>query len=463
MTTYQDIHARLSEISPEKRLAIVRQCGEIAESEDLRIGGRPISFFIVPLILKETALSPIIGKIATFLDAIIRLEEFALGPHGENILERLMASLTPGGRHLVGQCSYESPSSLRRRMRRFDGFSGESAGGYSLIEVNQAAPLAIHYHDVGQRIAAHVMQHLGFSWSPRLLAPHVLEWMLGEYGERNGGDMPGTIALVIEHGYPPKFTDLPRMARACEKIALEKYNHRLTIITCFPYEIHLRAGDMYYGDRKIDMIWRNSVYLASYRKEGLDVSDYERISSQPDRFLLINSTRSWLTRTKEVFSLFWDDEAMQEIGFNGNDIASLRLVVPLSVNLKRSHDLSLREEIQKARALWISKPTDSGFGKGVQFGEAHTEESWAQLIEERTADGFVFQKRIPCPTLDCMDINSEGSLIKRSIEYDFCPHHVNGSFTGTALVRANLMGNEQEPSQTMNLASGGLLYPLVIL
>jgi hypothetical protein len=461
--TSDNLYASLSELSPEKRIALTRECKDIAVNEELQIGGRAISFFTIPLVLEEAAMTPVLGKIGTFLDALIRLEEYALAGEGKSIMERLMASLTPGGQHLVSQCTYESPSSLRRRMRRFDGFLEASAGSYSLIEVNQAAPLAIHYHDAGQRIAAHVVQSLGFSWTPRLLAPHVLEWMLAEYGERHEGAMPATIALVIEHGYPPKFTDLPRMARSCEAIALAKYGHRLTFITCFPYEIKLRAGEIICQDRKIDMIWRNSVYLTSYREERLDVSDYERISSSPDRHILINSTRSWLTRTKEVFAILWDDEAMREMGFTGEAIASLRTVVPLTVNLGRSRNRDLEREIVSDRERWISKPTDSGFGKGVEFGEAHTKESWARLLDERRVDGFIFQQKIPYPTLECPDIDGEGTITGRSIDFDFCPHHVNGAFTGTALVRANLRGQELSPAQTMNLASGGLLYPLVVI
>lgn len=450
----------LKSLGRERRLALLNQCLQIARDEELHIGGTPIPFFPIPLMMEEHQVKSVIDRLEPFFSIMVRLEEFAYSPDGKELLERLMASLTPGGQHLVRQCSFESNYSLLHRQRRFDGFLDPGKGTYKLVEVNQAAPLAIHYHDVGQRIAATFLNELGFPCRPNLVAPHLLEWMLGEYRQRYNDALPETIALVIEHGYPPKLTDLPRMAKACEEIALQCHNHRLSFIVCFPYEITLRAGEIYCGGRRVDMIWRNSVYMTSYREQGLALQDYENICSHPEKHLIINSTRSWLTRSKEVFSLIWDDALMNSLGLSGEKLAAVRDVVPYTVHIAKNPEM--KEEIIRNRAAWISKPTDSGFGKGVEFGESLKEEVWKYLVEERSRDGFVFQRVLDYPSMNTLTIDTSGELMEVPIEYDFCPHHINGHFTGTALIRANRRDTCSERS-TMNLAAGGLMLPLVTL
>ncbi|GEM_PF-3358282 len=450
----------LKSLGKERRLTLLNQCQQIARDEELQIGRTPIPFFTIPFLLEKQQMKAVIDRLEPFFSILIRLEEFAYSADGKELLERLMASLTPGGQHLVRQCSFESNYSLLHRQRRFDGFLDLGKDSYKLVEVNQAAPLAIHYHDVGQRIAATVLNELGFPCRPNLVAPHVLDWMLGEYRERFHNTLPETIALVIEHGYPPKFTDLPRMAKACEEIALRSYNHRLSFVVCFPYEITLRAGEIYHGDRRVDMIWRNSVYMTSYREQGLALEDYEYICSHPEKYLIINSTRSWLTRSKEVFSLIWDDSLMKSLGLSGEKLDAVRDVVPYTVHLAKNPEM--KEEIISNRSAWISKPTDSGFGKGVEFGESLPGESWKYLVEERSRDGYVFQRVLDYPSMNTWIIDMSGELMEVPIEYDFCPHHINGHFTGTALIRANRRDTCSERS-TMNLAAGGLMLPLVTL
>lgn len=454
-----DLLAALKESSPLKRRGVVEECEEIARREELKIGDVEIPFFTIPFFIESPAVEAVIANLRIFISALIRLEKCAFTPCGAHLYDRLMASLTPGGRHLVGQCSYESDYSIESRNRRIDGFLDMATGAYHVIEVNQAAPLALHYYDTGQRIAACALEQLGFHYEPQLLAPQLLKWFVNEYRNRFGGGLPATIALVIEHGYPPKFTDLPRISMACEKLSREKYDHPLKIIVCFPYELHLSGGRILKDATPIDMIWRNSVYMTPYREQGLDLKDYEWICSHPDEFLLVNSTRSWLTRSKEVFSILWDDEAMDAVGLSREELKAVRSVVPLSVNLGRNPEM--REEIDLQRHEWISKPADSGFGKGVEFGEAHSEESWKSLLDERAKDGFVFQKKILYPGIDVIDVGREGACEAHRVEFDFCPHHIGGDFTGTALIRGSIVHPGRATGSLMNLASGGLLFPMV--
>lgn len=455
----EELVARIEAASPDTRRQVAEECRRLARSEELKIGDVEIPFFTIPFFVDSRAIDATLESLRIFVRALIRLEKCAFTGGGSHLFERLMASLTPGGRHLVTQCSYESDYSFERRNRRIDGFLDLTTGAYRIIEVNQAAPLALHYHDTGQRIAARALEKFDAPCDPQLLSPHLLDWLVGEFKHRFGGDTPDTIALVIEHGYPPKFTDLPRISLACERLSLEKYGHPLKIVKCFPYELRLSRGKIMRDDMKIDMIWRNSVYMTSYREQGLDLKDYEWICSHPDEFLIVNSTRSWLTRSKEVFAIMWDDAAMNLLDLDTDEIKAVRSLVPLSVNLGRAP--GMRKELLLDRAQWISKPADSGFGKGVEFGEAHSKESWESLLDERATDGFVFQKKIDYPGADVQDVGKEGILEKHRVEFDFCPHHMGGDFTGTALVRGSIVFPGRAPGSLMNLASGGYLLPMV--
>jgi hypothetical protein len=121
----------------------------------------------------------------------------------------------------------------------------------------------------------------------------------------------------------------------------------------------------------------------------------------------------------------------------------------------------MTDTVIKEKDLWITKPADAGFGKGVEFGAAHSEKSWMDIIKERTdLDGFIFQKRVTYPTIRVTDIDDDGHLINHRVEYDSCPHHINGAFTGTALTRTNVL-EEKGKVKKMNLVGGGIILPVI--
>ena len=461
--TNENLRNKIKETSKEKIRRIFRECQKIAtydpiEDEKLISEPFPVKFFTVPFVMEKQIMSSMIDKLDIFMEAMFKLEKFAFTESGSNVYDRLMNSLTDGGRHLVKQCSFESDYSLRKRHKRVDGYLNLSSQTYSIIEVNQAAPLATDFYDVSQRGATHLLNSLGFEYHPELLAHHILAWFIEEYTYRNPGKFPDTIALVIEHGYKPKFIDLPQMALICEELAYQKYGEKLSIKVCFPYEIKLSDEKIMLDDKEVKMIWRNSVYMTEYREKNYPLEDYEHICSNPDKYLLLNATRTWLTRTKEVFAILWDDKFCNNMGLSKEELKLVREIVPLSVNLK--YNSSLAEKIYKEKDEWISKPSDAGFGKGVEFGLWHSNSEWKKIIGDRTKEeGFVFQKRVEYPTMDIMDINEQGEIAEFTVEFDMCPQQINGKFPGTALCRTNIV-KENEQLSKMNLVGGGIILPV---
>lgn len=413
--------------------------------------------FIAPLCLDTRKVREAMRRTQVLLDALIRLEEHVLSPAGEALRERLMRSLEPGAARLVAQCTYESSYSLRRRLRRVDAFLEPTTGRYAAIEVNQVAPLSFRPHDQDQRLAERVMGELGLPYTPKPLAPRIFRWLQGELRARHPGRELRLVALVSEHGYPAK-SGLPGLARLVEEAAREA-GSRAEVVHCYPPEVRLARGRPVLGGREVDVIWRQSVFLDAYRERGEDVSDYEAICSHPEEHLIVNSTRSFLTASKESFALLSDAEVLRALALPKEDLAVLRETVPETLNL--AHAPERRTEVLEERAGWISKPTDSSFGQGIEFGTAHTARSWARLVDERSTDGFVFQRRVPYPVTPCLQVTRSGELLQREMEFDFCPHQVDGEMVGTAFVRAHLREAATRGDRVMNVVSGSCLVPFL--
>jgi hypothetical protein len=459
LMTFENLKATIAGTSPDKLKTIYNESQKIAKSENLKISNSPIRFTPFPKIIDSFSTNKLFSTLNTFIDILVKTEQQTLKNTQSEIFTRLYNSLSEGGKHLVDQCSYESDFSLERRHRRVDGFWDIENSRYSILEVNQAAPLAINFHDIVQKIAVFTLNELGFNISENLIAPKMMDWFIDEYKSRYNNRFPHTIALVIEHGYPPKFTDLPGMAKRIEKLFKLQYGESISIISCFPYELKLNNEKIFLNNREIDMIWRNSVYLNEYRKTGKDISDYEKICSEPDHFLIINSTRSWLTRTKELFAIFSDPDIMKNIDLTKEESNVLNNLVPLTINLKYSPEWY--NEILHDKGSWISKPSDSGFGAGIEFGINHSEYSWSNILKIRSNDfGFVFQKFITYPETRILDLNPDGSFNEIISSFDFCPQHINGEFINSALCR--VVKQSSHDAQKMNLSGVGRILPIVI-
>ncbi|WNG48437.1 hypothetical protein F0U60_33165 [Archangium minus] len=450
-----DLRERLERLSPARRAQVVRECLELARAAEYPLEGRP---FLVPLELDAARVKRAFAQVECLVRALVRLETHALGPAGAPLLRRLLRSLEPGSERLVRQCTFESPASLERRLRRVDAFLEPATGRCTAIEVNQAAPLGLHYHDVDQRMAAHLLGALGRTYEPQLLAACVVDWLFGEFRARYPGRVPRRIALVSEHGYSGK-RELPHVAREYQRVARARYGEDVHLVHCFPPEVRLVRGRPTVGGEQVDMIWRYSVYLDAYREGDVDVSDYEAVCSHPEEHLIVNSTGAFLTATKEAFALLSDAAVVATLGLSREDAELLRQTIPDTVSL--AHAPERRQEVLEEREGWVSKPTDSSFGEGVVFGARLSRREWERLVEARSKDGFLFQRRVSYPVVALLEISEAGALLERQVEVDFCPYHVDGRVPGPTIVRAHAVDPHQRGTRVMNTSAGAFLLPFL--
>jgi len=410
--------------------------------------------FVLPIALEPARVQSALRDAQAFVRALVALEAYAVGPDGGDVHARLMRSLEAGSARLVEQCRYESSESVRRRLRRMDAFLEPDGGVLSAIEVNQIAPLSFYWHDIDQRLAARVLDALGFSYTPQRLAPRVFDWLVGELHARHPGRELRCVALVSEHGYEGK-KELPYLARSCEAAGRER-GHDVAILHAYPDEVRLVGGKPVVRGREVDIVWRQSVYLEPYPKS--DVVDYETLCAHPEEHLIVNAARSFLTASKDTFALLSDPRIVQRLALAPEDAGALRRVLPETVNLAYAPDE--RARIVESRPEWVSKPTDSSFGDGVEFGSRHTAQTWARLVEARHDARFVFQRRIRAPVLPWVEIAPDGKPRRRDVEFDFCPHQVDGEMAGTATLRVHLH-DPASGDRAMNVATGAFLTPLV--
>ncbi|WP_437310609.1 hypothetical protein [Sorangium sp. So ce388] len=450
-----DLRALLERLPEARRARLVRDGLRMAREAGYPLEGRP---FLVPLQLDTGQVMRAFRQVECLIRALVRLEAHAREPGGEPVLRRLLGSLEEGSARLVRQCTFESTASAERRLRRVDAFLDPATGRCSPVEVNQAAPLGLHYHDVDQRMAEHVLGALGLSYTPRLLSPHVVDWLFREHLRRYPGRTPRRIALVSEHGYPGK-RELPHVAREYQRTARERYGEHVELLHCFPPEVRLVRGRPAVGGAEVDMIWRYSVYLDAYRERGVDVSDYEAVCSHPEEHLIVNATGAFLTATKEALALLCDAAVVAALSLPRADVALLRQTLPDTVSL--AHAPERRREVLEDRDGWVSKPTDSSFGEGVEFGGTLSRGEWERLVDARSREGFVFQRRVPYPVVPLLEVSEAGAIVEREIEIDFCPFHVDGRILGPTIVRAHAADARQRGTRPMNTRAGAFLVPFL--
>jgi hypothetical protein len=435
------LHERLAALPVARRRALWRDGRKLVADEKLDSDAIKFSFHTLPLVMEASRVQSALASCEPAIAGLIELERRALAPGGERIRQRLVDSLCPAGRRLLELCRFESAHSLERRFRRVDAMQEPGALGLRVLEVNQAAPSFLHFHDSIQRIASEMLGQLGFDHRPALLAPLLAAWLSGEYRERMGSSAgaPETVAVVSEEGYPFKQLELPAFTAACEAAARE-LGTGTSFRLCLPHELRLRGGRMWLGEQRIDLIWRYSALLDSYAGREHEIEDYLRILARHDEHLIVNSTGVWLTLTKHALSFLSSDAELERLGFTADQRRGLLAAIPLTVSLAEQPDMA--EEVIRSREEWISKPAAGSFSQGFEPGHWHSDAAWRDLVRERSRPDFVFQRRVRPAHAELCDVDQDGQLHRRAIQHDFCPHHVDGAFSGTALVRARMDGVE---------------------
>ena len=402
----------------------------------ISIAGVDATVLAAPVVLERLQFDALVNSAQCFVDSAIAIETHSTFIPGMKLYDLLYASLSKKGKNLIDRAGRPSPTAVKRRLRRLDGYCA-GIKQPMFIEMNQSAPLAISFYETARRYT----QSLGTSVAAASLYDDMALWFIEElkcYGY--DGDS-AVVAVSVERGYPAKFVDLPMACTGISEAAL-RYGIAIEFVIAEPTDfLYASTGRMMARGREFDLLWRNTVYLDNY-SETLNEYEKFRYVDNP----MVNDLYAWLFRSKAFFAMIWDDELADDFGRLSVDVQALRAATPETIWLRDAMSISDRHE-------WILKRCDDGFGKGVVFGSEVSDCEWNAYCRGEHGDDWVVQRVIRPKSMEVPIIDEKGGLVEVEVVCDFDPFVVNGSVSGV-LVRA-LPANRID--KKMNIVEGALI------
>jgi hypothetical protein len=408
-------------------------------------------FFSNKIILSEKDFNNINKKINIFLNFLVFIEKYAIKNKNSDIFKRLFNSLSSEGQTIFNWTENKKVDDeymILNRFRRIDAFYTNKK--FNIIEINQSAPLALSFYEEARIFSNNKDKK---KENKNSLSHELINWFYNSFKHFYGEDLffekqKITIGLSIEKGYPVKFIDLPRISKIIEKNSLN-FNKEIEIIIFEPQYLRLNnKKELLVKNKKIDLIWRNTVYLSAYKKNQM--RDYLYIMQNQDKFLVINSTQSWLTRSKELLAIIWDDSYINLFLKNNINILKIRKFIPETYSVSKINI----DNFKKNKKHWIIKPTDSGFGKDIIFGKNLSTNEWVKCLKNNNYEKFVIQKVVK-PQKTQMIINKKQNLF----ELDFNPFIINGKLSKNILIRGLEFTKNKK---VMNIVNGAYIGDVFI-
>jgi len=257
------------------------------------------------------------------------------------------------------------------------------------------------------------------------LADDIRELLLQEMLEHLDatGRSGGNIVLV-----DPKFsTDGPDEPDAVAEYYRER--HGLSVSHADPSELRLRDGEVYYGDVRVDLAYRDAsvLDLMDYAEEGVDVA--------PMRALLranrvISSISAELDQ-KSCFEVLTSPELadrflmVEERQVMRRHVLWTRLVSDRRTSSPTGEQIDLLEYVRRERECLVLKPNRAYGGEGVLVGPSATDGEWTSAIDRVLADDerWVVQQlaSIPVKSFHILDDSDQVRVEPFYIVMGFAP------------------------------------------
>lgn len=209
-----------------------------------------------------------------------------------------------------------------------------------------------------------------------------------------------------------------------EQSALSKYlseRHGLVITHADPRELSLRNGEVYYGDTRVDVAYRDY--------ETRDILELEHETGKP-----LEAMRALFRENRIVSSIVGDfdhksgfelltDPAIAEKLFSPDDVRLFerhvlwtRLVSDRKTSLPNRGQGDLLEYIRTNRETLVLKPNRAYGGEGVALGAAMTQNDWEKLLSDAASKGedaslsWVVQAATRLPVVEFPVVGNDGRV-----------------------------------------------------
>jgi hypothetical protein len=268
------------------------------------------------------------------------------------------------------------------------------------------------------------------------------------------GRPEGQIVLV-----DPKYSiDGPDEMQALVDYYQERYG--ITVLHADASELHLRGEEVFYGDARVDLAYRDAsvLDLMDSAAEGVDIAPMRALLRQNR---VVSSIAAELDQ-KSCFEVFTDPvladrfltEAEQQV--MRRHVLWTRILSGRNTTSPTGAEIDLLEYVRTHRESLVLKPNRSYGGEGVQVGPAMEQGEWESAIDRALADQddrWVAQQtaHIPVKSFHVMNDKDELQVVPFNVVMGIAPSHYGVAM----LVRAS-------QGKIVNIAQQGGLCAVMV-
>ncbi len=282
------------------------------------------------------------------------------------------------------------------------------------------------------------------------------ELLLGELSDHLAAvGRPGGTICLIEPKYEMEGIDEQRRL-----VEYYQRQHGLEVLHADPSELHLKGDEVYCGDRRVDLVYRDySVLdLVDLAVEGVDVEPLRRLFRE-NRVISsigaeLDQKSCWEVLTDPVLTERYFNEEERRI-FQRH-VLWTRVVGDRRTLLPGGEAGDLLAYARRERETLVLKPSRGYGGEGVLLGHTLEPADWERALDAALADEelWVLQRLAQMPVLEVPTLAADGALHPETF------YHVMG-FASTADGLAILARASQR--QVVNVAQrGGMCAVMVV-
>lgn len=202
-----------------------------------------------------------------------------------------------------------------------------------------------------------------------------------------------------------------------------------------PRDLQYMDGKLYYGDMRIDMIYRRIVTTELMEKNE-EIPDL--IQAYKDGAVcVIGSLKSQIMHNKIIFKILHDVDTQKFL--TEEEIEFIKNHIPYTEEF--TGDKKRFEEVKNNKDKYIIKPMDSFASQGVHAGRDYTPMEWEEILKQSWDKDYLFQEFIEPPTRPFILFDKDGNMDVEDFKLNIGVYMYNGKFAGiyTRISRDNII------------------------
>lgn len=168
------------------------------------------------------------------------------------------------------------------------------------------------------------------------------------------------------------------------KAAIEDRGYRCEIVD--PVDTVYKNGKLYYGDYRIDLVYRRLVTFELL--ERIDEIGEFIEAYMDNAFCSVGEIRSQIMHNKESFRVIKLDETLSFMNQKEKEFIQEHF---LDTGILSS-DIALVKNIKENKDKYVIKPNDKNASQGVFIGADFSKEEWGKRIDENTDNEYLYQE-----------------------------------------------------------------------